>query len=57
MLQGLRTYPAWPVKNLDLLKLNLEAVLTENYKAVAICCPAVLATRTLPKDLLCNLYS
>ena len=54
MLQGLRTYPAWPVKNLDLLKLNLEAVLNENYKAVAMCCPAVLATRTLPKDLLCN---
>ena len=28
----------WPIENLDLLKLNLESVLTENYEAVAKCC-------------------
>ena len=28
----------WSVENLDLLKLNQEAVLTENYEAVAKCC-------------------
>ena len=37
----------WPVENLDLLKLNLESILTENYEAAAKCCVGHLYCKIL----------